>query len=113
MSSSCGRPRSGSQTGANGALIQATLSDVARLSSQVEAISAAVVDHDGRDLAIDFVGAGIWKGLLLSATLPESAGLVAVLDEPVRNLHPTLQRRLRRCGRVIWPYSASPWIVWA
>jgi AAA domain, putative AbiEii toxin, Type IV TA system len=47
-----------------------------------------------RDLPIEFAGAGLWEALLLSATLRESSGLVAMLDEPARNLHPTLQRRL-------------------
>jgi energy-coupling factor transporter ATP-binding protein EcfA2 len=55
---------------------------------------SVVVEHHGHDLPIEFAGAGVWEALLLSATLPESAGLVAVLDEPARNLHPTLQRRL-------------------
>jgi len=55
---------------------------------------SAVIDHRGHDLAIDFAGSGIWEALLLSATLPASAGRVAILDEPARNLHPTLQRRL-------------------
>jgi len=36
----------------------------------------------------------MWEALLLSATLSDSAGRVVVLDEPARNLHPTLQRRL-------------------
>ena len=55
---------------------------------------SVVVDHHGRDLAVNLAGAGIWEALLLSATIPQSAGLVAALDEPARNLHPTLQRRL-------------------
>jgi energy-coupling factor transporter ATP-binding protein EcfA2 len=53
-----------------------------------------VVGRQGRDLPIEFAGAGIWEALLLSATLSNSAGRVALLDEPARNLHPTLQRRL-------------------
>lgn len=76
---------------------------------------SAVVDHDGRDLAIDFVGAGIWEALLLSATLRESAGLVAVFDEPARNLHPTLQRRLltemRRAPGQFILTTHSPFLV--
>lgn len=76
---------------------------------------SAVIDHDGRDLAIDFVGAGMWEALLLSATLPESAGLVAVLDEPARNLHPTLQRRLltemRRAPGQFILTTHSPYLV--
>jgi predicted ATP-dependent endonuclease of OLD family len=53
-----------------------------------------MVQQNGHDLPIKFAGAGLWEALLLSATLPEAAGLVAMLDEPARNLHPTLQRRL-------------------
>ena len=55
---------------------------------------SVVVERYGDDLPIEFAGAGVWEALLLSAVLPDSAGLVAVLDEPARNLHPTLQRRL-------------------
>ncbi|HTX83132.1 MAG TPA: AAA family ATPase [Streptosporangiaceae bacterium] len=55
---------------------------------------SVVLPQTGQDLPIEFAGAGLWEALLLSATLPESAGLVAMLDEPARNLHPTLQRRL-------------------
>ena len=76
---------------------------------------SAVVDHHGHDLAIDFAGAGIWEALLLSATLPESDGLVAVLDEPARNLHPTLQRRLltemRRAPGQFILTTHSPYLV--
>jgi energy-coupling factor transporter ATP-binding protein EcfA2 len=53
-----------------------------------------VVVRAGQDLSMEFAGAGMWEALLLSATLSESAGRVIVLDEPARNLHPTLQRRL-------------------
>ncbi len=53
-----------------------------------------VVSTNGRDLPVEFAGAGLWEALLLSATLSDSAGRVALLDEPARNLHPTLQRRL-------------------
>ena len=55
---------------------------------------SVLVDYDDHDLPIEFAGAGLWEALLLAAVLPESAGLFAVLDEPARNLHPTLQRRL-------------------
>lgn len=76
---------------------------------------SAIVDHDGHDLAIDLAGAGIWEALLLSATLPESAGLVAVLDEPARNLHPTLQRKLltemRRAPGQFILTTHSPYLV--
>lgn len=74
-----------------------------------------VVDHYGHDLAIDLAGAGTWEALLLSAALPESAGLVAVLDEPARNLHPTLQRRLltemRRAPGQFILTTHSPYLV--
>jgi len=53
-----------------------------------------VILRSGQDLSIEFAGAGMWEALLLSATLCGSAGRVVVLDEPARNLHPTLQRRL-------------------
>jgi hypothetical protein len=76
---------------------------------------SVVVDHRGHDLAIDLAGAGIWEALLLSATLPESAGLVAVLDEPARNLHPTLQRGLltemRRAPGQFILTTHSPYLV--
>lgn len=76
---------------------------------------SATVDHHGHDLAIDSAGAGIWEALLLSATLPESAGLVAVLDEPARNLHPALQRRLltemRRAPGQFILTTHSPYLV--
>ncbi len=83
-------------------------------SSSVVQISV-VVERDGRDLPIEFAGSGVWEALLLSATLPESAGLVAVLDEPARNLHPTLQRRLltemsRAPGQFIL-MTHSPYLV--
>jgi AAA domain, putative AbiEii toxin, Type IV TA system len=53
-----------------------------------------VVIRSGQDLSMEFAGAGMWEALLLSATLSDAAGRVVVLDEPARNLHPTLQRRL-------------------
>jgi hypothetical protein len=53
-----------------------------------------VVDRAGHDLPMEFAGAGLWEALLLSATLSDSTGRTVVLDEPARNLHPTLQRRL-------------------
>jgi len=76
---------------------------------------AVVIEQYGRDLPIEFVGSGIWEALLLSATLPESSGLVAILDEPARNLHPTLQRRLltaisRAPGQFILT-THSPYLV--
>lgn len=55
---------------------------------------SVVIGRQGRDLPVEFAGAGIWEALLLSATLSDSVGRVAILDEPARNLHPTLQRRL-------------------
>lgn len=55
---------------------------------------SVLVGHGDEDLPVEFTGAGIWEALLLSAVLPDSAGMTAVLDEPARNLHPTLQRRL-------------------
>jgi len=55
---------------------------------------SVLIQHNDHDLPVEFAGAGIWEALLLSAVLPESAGVVAVLDEPARNLHPTMQRRL-------------------
>jgi hypothetical protein len=74
-----------------------------------------VVDRDGRDLPIELAGGGIWEALLLSATLPDSAGRVAVLDEPARNLHPTLQRRLltamRRAPGQFILTTHSPYLV--
>lgn len=74
-----------------------------------------VVDRDGRDLPIELAGGGIWEALLLSATLPDSAGRVAVLDEPARNLHPTLQRRLltemRRAPGQFLLTTHSPYLV--
>jgi len=55
---------------------------------------APVVGRARHDLAMEFAGAGVWEALLLSATLSDSRGRVVILDEPARNLHPTLQRRL-------------------
>jgi Overcoming lysogenization defect protein-like, TOPRIM domain/AAA domain, putative AbiEii toxin, Type IV TA system len=90
------------------------------LSGQGEESSArlqvsVIVDHHGYDLAIDFAGAGIWEALLLSAALPVSAGLVAGLDEPARNLHPSLQRRLlmemRRAPGQFILTTHSPYLV--
>jgi hypothetical protein len=76
---------------------------------------SVMISHHGQDLPIDFAGAGIWEALLLSATLPESAGLVAVLDEPARNLHPTLQRGLltemRRAPGQFVLITHSPYLV--
>lgn len=76
---------------------------------------SVVVDHHGQDLPVDFAGAGIWEALMLSATLPESAGLVAALDEPARNLHPTLQRKLltelRRAPGQFILTTHSPYLV--
>lgn len=72
-----------------------TLSGPPSGNEATSAIQISVtVEQNGHDLPIEFAGAGLWEALLLSATLPESAGLVAILDEPARNLHPTLQRRL-------------------
>lgn len=76
---------------------------------------SAVIDQDGRDLPIEYAGAGFWEALLLSAVLPQSAGRVAVLDEPARNLHPTLQRRLlaemRRAPGQFIVTTHSPYLV--
>lgn len=55
-----------------------------------------VLERGRSDLPIEFAGAGLWEALLLSAALAETKGRVVVLDEPARNLHPTLQRRLLR-----------------
>lgn len=72
-----------------------SMSDLSREDTGVSVIQISVmVQQNGHDLPIEFAGAGLWEALLLSATLPESAGLVAMLDEPARNLHPTLQRTL-------------------
>jgi hypothetical protein len=77
-------------------------------------VSVLVAHADG-DLPIEFAGAGVWEALLLSAVLPESAGVVAVLDEPARNLHPTLQRRLltemRRAPGQFIVTTHSPYLV--
>lgn len=74
-----------------------------------------VVGRQGRDLPVEFAGAGIWEALLLSATLSDSAGRVALLDEPARNLHPTLQRRLlgevRRAPGQFIVTTHSPYLV--
>jgi len=74
-----------------------------------------VVSRQGRDLPVEFAGAGIWEALLLSATLSDSTGRVAVLDEPARNLHPTLQRRLlsemRRAPGQFIVTTHSPYLV--
>jgi hypothetical protein len=53
-----------------------------------------VIGRQGHDFPVEFAGAGTWEALLLSATLSDSAGRVGLLDEPARNLHPSLQRRL-------------------
>lgn len=55
---------------------------------------SVLLEHGDQELPIEYAGAGFWESLLLSAVLPQSAGQVAILDEPARNLHPTLQRRL-------------------
>jgi energy-coupling factor transporter ATP-binding protein EcfA2 len=74
-----------------------------------------VVGRQGHDLPVEFAGAGIWEALLLSATLSDSAGRVALLDEPARNLHPTLQRRLlgevRRAPGQFIVTTHSPYLV--
>lgn len=76
---------------------------------------SVLVEHGGRDLPIEHAGAGFWEALLLSAALPQSAGRVAVLDEPARNLHPTLQRRLlaemRRAPGQFIMTTHSPYLV--
>lgn len=76
---------------------------------------SVLVEHGDRDLPIEYEGAGVWEALLLSAVLPQSAGRVAVLDEPARNLHPTLQRRLlaeiRRAPGQFIVTTHSPYLV--
>lgn len=76
---------------------------------------SVLLEQDGRDLPIEYAGAGYWEALLLSAVLPQSAGQVAVLDEPGRNLHPTLQRRLvaemRRAPGQFLVATHSPYLV--
>jgi ABC-type transport system involved in cytochrome c biogenesis ATPase subunit len=83
--------------------------------SALPLLISAVVDRGGDDLPIEFAGGGIWEALLLSATLADSAGRVAILDEPARNLHPTLQRRLltemRRAAGQILVTTHSPYMV--
>ncbi len=81
-------------TGATFDVTLATPTHNARDESPTTLFIAPVVRVDGRDLPVELAGAGIWEALLLSATLADSAGCVTVLDEPARNLHPTLQRRL-------------------
>ena len=74
-----------------------------------------VVGQQGRDLPVEFAGAGVWEALLLSTTLSDSTGRVALLDEPARNLHPTLQRRLlgemRRASGQFIMTTHSPYLV--
>lgn len=76
---------------------------------------SVLVEHGDQDLPIEHAGAGFWEALLLSAVLPQSAGCVAVLDEPARNLHPTLQRRLlaemRRAPGQFIMTTHSPYLV--
>ena len=76
---------------------------------------SVVVGRQGRDLPVEFAGAGIWEALLLSTTLSDSAGRVVFLDEPARNLHPTLQRRLlgemRRSSGQFIVMTHSPYMV--
>jgi hypothetical protein len=76
---------------------------------------SVVIGRQERDLPVEFAGAGIWEALLLSATLSDSAGRVVLLDEPARNLHPTLQRRLlgeiRRSSGQCIVTTHSPYLV--
>jgi energy-coupling factor transporter ATP-binding protein EcfA2 len=76
---------------------------------------SVLIEHGNQDLEIEYAGAGFWEALLLSAALPQSAGRIAVLDEPARNLHPTLQRQLlgelRRAPGQFIVTTHSPYLV--
>jgi hypothetical protein len=55
-------------------------------------IEPMVVDG-GIDIPVQFAGAGIWEGLVLSTMGVDRRGKVLLLDEPASHLHPTLQAR--------------------
>ena len=83
--------------------------------SQSLSLISPVVRRGRRSLPIAFAGAGVGEALLLSATLSDSSGRVAILDEPVRNLHPTLQRllvdELRKAPGQFIVATHSPYLV--
>ncbi len=78
-------------------------------------IISPVVTREGHDLPVEFAGAGIWEALLLSDSLSQPRGCAIVLDEPARNLHPTLQRKLlseiRGASAQVVLITHSPYLV--
>lgn len=56
---------------------------------------------DGREVPLEFSGAGVAEALVLSTLLADSDGRVLVFDEPAVNLEPTMQRRLMSALRAI------------
>jgi predicted ATPase len=105
----------GRLTGRSFEVALATVPDADGDGSEPGLQISVLVEHGDRDLSIEHAGAGFWEALLLSAVLPQSAGRVAVLDEPARNLHPTLQRRLlaemRRAPGQFIVTTHSPYLV--
>jgi putative AbiEii toxin of type IV toxin-antitoxin system/AAA domain-containing protein len=52
------------------------------------------VSEESAEIPLSFAGTGLWEALLLAYATTAPAEKVLVLDEPARNLHPNLQRKL-------------------
>jgi phosphosulfolactate synthase (CoM biosynthesis protein A) len=52
------------------------------------------IANEGRDIPLEFSGAGITEALFLSTLIAGGKGRVMLLDEPALNLHPTMQTTL-------------------
>jgi len=73
------------------------------------------VSEEDTEVPLSFAGTGLWEGLLLAYVTTAPDGTVLVLDEPARNVHPNLQRKLltqllQRSGQSLL-VSHSPYLV--
>lgn len=77
-----------------GYLVDAALGEPDAADSPERAAIDLFVERGDIQIDLRFAGAGVLELLILSRHLIDATGKVLVLDEPGRNLHPSLQRRL-------------------
>jgi ABC-type ATPase involved in cell division len=68
----------------------------ATVSDDAEVIIEPQIREQQNEFPLEFAGAGAWEAAIIASSTVVGAGEVVVLDEPARNLHPTLQRRVLR-----------------
>jgi predicted ATPase len=64
--------------------------------ADAEIVIEPQVIEEAQEFPLEFAGAGAGEALIVVSSTLAGSGEVVVLDEPARNLHPTLQRRILR-----------------